>query len=380
MGRALRRVLFIAGEASGDVHGAGVIHVLKSFRPDVDVYGIGGERMRAEGMDTIVDASRMAIMGFVEVIRHLGFLVRVQRRLVSMLDSRRPDVVVLIDYPGFNLRFARHAKQKGIPVLYYISPQVWAWHRNRVKVMRRLVDRMKVVFPFEVDIFRGEGMNVEFVGHPVVERIGSTLTRQAFCARYGLDPDRPVLALLPGSRQQEIERILPVIASAGARLVAENGVQCVLGLAPGLDPAFVQRNLGGGPSPILIEGATYDVMCHADAAVVTSGTATLETGWFGTPMVIVYRTSPTSFAIGRHLIQVPWIGLVNIVAGRKVVPELVQNDLTEETVVSAVRPMLLDPGVAAAMRRDLAVIKERLGGPGASRRVAEGILELGEAA
>jgi lipid-A-disaccharide synthase len=231
-----------------------------------------------------------------------------------------------------------------------------------------------------VDIFRAEGVNVEFVGHPVVERIGSTLTRQVFCQRYGLDADRPILALLPGSRKQEIERILPVIAGAGARLSSEHGVQCVLGLAPGLDPAFVRRNLGGANPPVMIEDATYDVMCHADAAIVTSGTATLETGWFGTPMVIVYRTSSASFAIGRHLIQVPWIGLVNIVAGRKVVPELVQDELTEAAVVSAIRPMLLDPLVAATMRRELVVIRERLGAPGASRRVAEGILELGEAA
>lgn len=368
----------VAGEASGDLHGAGVVRAIRARRPGAEIFGIGGDRMRGEGMDLTFHCADLSFMGFFEVVRNLPTVLRVERKLTALLEERRPDVVVLIDYPGFNLRFARKARRRRIPVLYYISPQVWAWNPGRVTTMKAVVDRMKVVFPFEVDIYRNAGVDVEFVGHPLVEHIGATMTREAFFGRFGLDRGRKVLGLLPGSRLQELERILPTLAGAAERLRAEADVQPVLAVAPNLGVEAVRRFLPRETGLTLIEHATYDLMQHADAVVVTSGTATLETGWFGTPMVIVYRTSPASYIIGRMLVDLPYIGLVNIVAGKKVVPELLQSDMTVARIVRAVRPYLEDQAKADAVRRELAVIRSRLGAPGASERVAEAVVALGE--
>ena len=372
------RVLLVAGEASGDLHGSGVVRALKELRPELDLFGIGGDRMKREGMDVVVHIARMSFMGFAEVLKNLGTIRQVMRMMEGLLETRRPDVVVLIDYPGFNLRFAKRAARKGIPVLYYISPQVWAWHRSRVRKMKGSVRSMKVVFPFEVDIYRNEGMDVEFVGHPIVERIGCRTSREEFFALHGLDPRKKLLALLPGSRLQEIQHILPVMLEA-ARLLSDNGhVQVALGVAPNLGVSPILPHLKEGSGVTLVENATYDLMAHADAAVVTSGTATLETGWFGTPMVVVYKTSPVTFFIGRLLVSVPYIGLVNIVAGKKVAPELIQRELTAQNLVKTVQPLLNDGVSVAAMRTELSVIRERLGKPGASRLVAKEILKAAD--
>jgi lipid-A-disaccharide synthase len=376
----LQRVLMVAGEASGDLHGGGVVRAVRARRPGVEIVGIGGDRMRSEGMDLTFHCSDLAFMGFFEVVRNLPTVLRAERKLTQLLDERRPDVVVLIDYPGFNLRFARRVKERGIPVLYYISPQVWAWNPGRVKRMKSLVDRMKVVFPFEVGIYREAGIDVEFVGHPLVEHISATMTREAFLARCGLDPARKILGILPGSRLQELERILPPLARAAERLRQESNVQPVLAVAPNLDSDTVRKHIPAETAITLVRNATYDLMQYADAIVVASGTATLETGWFGTPMVIVYKTSAISYMIGRMLVDLPYIGLVNIVAGRKVVPELLQGAMTVDAVVAAVRPYLEDQARADAVRKELSVIRTSLGGPGASDRVAAEVVALGEAA
>ncbi|HEX7574343.1 MAG TPA: lipid-A-disaccharide synthase [Bacteroidota bacterium] len=374
------RVLMVAGEASGDLHGSSVVRALKILSPSVDVAGVGGERMRREGMELIRDIADLGFMGFVEVVRNLGTIRDLKRMLIGELERRRPDVVVLIDYPGFNLRFAREAKSRGIPVLYYISPQVWAWHRGRVKKMRSLVDRMKVVFPFEVDIYRNEGIDVEFVGHPLAEHIGTSCTRAEFFRRNGLDPSKKLLGLFPGSRRQEIERILPVISRAAELLCGGRDLQVAIGVAPNLGKEFVGRFTDAGSRAVMVEDGTYDLMAYADAAIVTSGTATLETGWFGTPMAVVYRTSPLTYFIGRLLVDVRSIGLVNIVAGKSIVPEFIQGAMTAGNLSKAVGRFLDDESLAASVRRELSVIREKLGGPGASERVARGILSLAEAA
>jgi lipid-A-disaccharide synthase len=374
----LKRVMLVAGEASGDLHGSGVVRELLRKRPGTDLFGIGGDWMQHEGMGLVQHISSMSFMGFVEVVRHLGFIREVGRRLELLLETRRPDVVVLIDYPGFNLRLAERVKRRGIPVLYYISPQVWAWHRSRVRKMRGVVDAMKVVFPFEVDLYRAEGINVEFVGHPIVERIGTTLSREEFFRAMRLDPTRKLLALLPGSRVQELERILPTIVRAAVRVREETGAQLALGVAPNLGPDVVRRFMPEGEEILFVENATYDLMAYADAAVVTSGTATLETGWFATPMVVVYRTSAVTYGIGRMLVDVPYIGLVNIVAGEKVVPELVQGAMTVDRLASEAGILLTDQAKAEWMRGKLSVIRSSLGVPGASGRVADGVIALGE--
>lgn len=374
------RILMIAGEASGDMHGAGVVRELKRRDGGIEVYGIGGDTMRAAGMEIIYHIAGLSFMGFLEVVRNLRSVRRVEKTMEAILQSRRPDVVVLIDYPGFNLRFARRAKAHGIPVLYYISPQVWAWHRSRVKRMKGVVDRMKVVFPFEVDLYRQEGIDVEFVGHPLAERIGSSVSRAEFCRAHGFREDGRIVGLFPGSREQEIRNIFPVMIRTAANLVRDPGVQVGVGVAANLGPAILRKYLRADAPVTLVEHATYDLMCHADAAIVTSGTATLETGWFGTPMAVVYRTSAATFFIGKLLVKVPWIGLVNIVAGKKVVPEFVQHDLTADRLGEAMRRILGDHDFAQNMKAELSTIKEKLGGPGASSRVADGILQLARAA
>jgi lipid-A-disaccharide synthase len=376
----LKRVMMIAGETSGDLHGAGVVRELRRLVPDVEVYGIGGDRMRQAGMECLIHVSRLSFMGFVEVIRNLRVVREVQREMEKLLETRRPDVLVLIDYPGFNLRFAAKAKARGIRVLYYISPQVWAWHKSRVQGMRGVVDRMKVVFPFEVEIYTAAGINVEFVGHPLAEMIGATLDRDTFFRNHGLQTGKRLLALIPGSRRQEIERIFPVMLQAAARLLGETGVQIAASIAPHIDRALLERLIPHGLPVTLIEGDTYHLMQHADAAVVTSGTATLETGWFGTPMAIVYRTSPLTYAIGRMLVHLDVIGLVNIVAGERLVPEFIQHELNADRLVPELRRMLTDAPYAASIRRRLDIIRTRLGAPGASARVAAGIVELAGAA
>jgi lipid-A-disaccharide synthase len=370
----------VAGEASGDLHGSSVVRALKAESPGVEIAGVGGERMRGEGMEILHDIADLAFMGFAEVVRNLGTIRNLKRMLIGELEHRHPDVVVLIDYPGFNLRFAHEAKARGIPVLYYISPQVWAWHRGRVKTMRSLVDRMKVVFPFEVEIYRAEGIDVEFVGHPLAEQIRTGSTRQEFFRRNGLDPAKKLLGLFPGSRRQEVERILPVISRAAGMLSGGRNLQAAVGVAPNLGREFVAGYCDGRAGAVMVEHGTYDLMAYADAAIVTSGTATLETGWFGTPMAVVYRTSPLTYAIGRLLVDVRSIGLVNIVAGRNIVPEFIQGAMTPGNLAAAVGTFLDDESAASAVRRELSVIREKLGGPGASARVAHGILSLAEAA
>lgn len=377
---AVKRVMMIAGEASGDMHAAGVVRELKRHDSSIEVFGMGGENMAREGMDLTVHMSNMAFMGFVEVVRHLRTIARVQRALRQEMEKRRPDVVLLVDYPGFNLRFAQAARQQHLPVLYYISPQVWAWHRGRVKKMKQLIDKMHVIFPFEIEIYAAEGIPVEFVGHPLVERLAVSATKADFMRRHGMSPERKLLGLFPGSRAQEIERILPTMIASAESLRSRLDVQVGIGVAPNLGREALARFVPASSAICLVENATYDLMHHADAAIVTSGTATLEAGWFGTPMAIVYKTSPATYAIGRMLVDVNHIGLVNIVAGRGIVPELIQHECTCKRLVAVMEPLLTDAAAASAMRKDLSVIRERLGAGGASARVAASILSWETAA
>lgn len=366
--------MILAGEASGDMHGAGVVRALREKDPGITVSGMGGDRMQDEGMTLVVHCRDMAFMGFVEVVRNLPTVMRAERLLRAELERRRPEAVVLIDYPGFNLRFARHAKAAGVRVFYYISPQVWAWHRSRVDTIRRLVDRMHVIFPFEEELYRDAGVPALFVGHPLVERLAVLPDRAGWLRAQGFDPSRPVLSLFPGSRAQEIERILPAMVEAARQLQKRHGVQAALGLAANLDRRMVEPYLPADGTIRVLEQETHALMQCATAALVTSGTATLEVGWYGTPFVVVYRTSPLTFAIGRALVRVRHIGLVNIVAGRTVVPELVQGDCTAASMAAAVEPMLLDASVQERVRSALGVVRASLGAPGASRAVAESVL------
>ena len=374
------RVMMIAGEASGDLHGSGVVRELKKRVPSIDVFGMGGDKMEAEGMELIYHMSSLCLMGFVEVLKNIPMIRSVEQELEGLLDQRKPEVVVLIDYPGFNLRFARKAKEHGVKVLYYISPQVWAWNKRRVKKMKRVVDKMDVVFPFEVDIYTQENIDVEFVGHPLAETLHSSRSRESFFQKHKFNVSNKLLGLFPGSRPQEIKDILPTLVAAASKLQRIHSVQVGIGVAPNLSLDLYNRFTRGDSSITLIENGTYDLMEHSDAIIVASGTATLESGWFGTPMVVVYRTSPVTFFIGRLLVNVPHIGLVNIVAGKPVVPEFVQHEMNPENLVNSVSRILQDEAYAQAMRAELSIVKKKLGAPGASGRVADGIIALGQAA
>jgi lipid-A-disaccharide synthase len=366
--------MIIAGEASGDLHGAGVVRALKQADPECTVYGIGGDKMQAEGMELVFHCRELSFMGFLEVVQHLPLIRSVERTLAALLKARRPDVVLLIDYPGFNLRFARTVKEAGIKVVYYISPQVWAWNRGRVKKMKRLVDRMLVVFPFELSIYQEEGIPVEFVGHPLLEELGEPQGKPEFCKRYELDPQVPILGLFPGSRRQEIERLFPVMIGAARMLHRTHGVQAVVGVSSVLDLKFMRSFLRDDFPVRLVQHATHDCMKNADVAIVTSGTATLETGCFQTPMLVVYKTSTPTYLIGRLLVRIRNIGLVNIVAGKTVAPEILQWSVTPHRLAAEAGRLLDDPEARSRMADELAAVRKRLGSPGASQRVAEVVL------
>lgn len=371
----VKRVMVIAGEASGDLHGAGVVRELKRNSPDIDIFGVGGDKMKRAGMEIVYHINELGFMGFVEVVKHLPVIRSVKKTLESLLKYRRPDVVLLIDYPGFNLRFAVAAKRSGAKVVYYISPQVWAWHRSRVKKMHGVVDQMLVIFPFEVELYQTEGIDAEFVGHPLLESMKTDLDRKGFFKRFGLDPKKKLLGVLPGSRVQEIEKIFPEMLEAARVIAGEEDMEVVVAVAPTLEEQYF-RTMYSVEDVHLVKDATYEVMEHSDFALVTSGTATLETALFETPMMVVYKTSWVTYLLGRLLIRVKNIGLVNIVAGRQIVPEFIQHKATASNLANEALAILRSKERLASMKQELASLKGKLGEVGASRRVAERILQI----
>jgi len=371
----VKRVMIIAGEASGDLHGAGVVRELKRIDPAIDIYGVGGDKMKREGMSLVYDIRELGFMGFFEVLKHIPFVKTMERTLEQIVKFKRPDVLVLIDYPGFNLRFAAIAKRYDVKIVYYISPQVWAWNRSRVKKMRGLVDKMLVIFPFEVDFYKHAGIDAEFVGHPLMEVLESRMDRANFLKRYGLDSEREFIALFPGSRLQEIENIFPAMLIAAKGVAAELDMEIAVGVAPTLDEKYF-RTFFKVEGVHLIKGATYELMQHAHFAFVTSGTATLETACFATPMFVVYRTSWLTYLVGRAMIRVKNIGLVNIVAEKKIVPEFIQHKASAGNLMRSALAFLSDPEKVAKMKSELSQIKGMLGEHGASRTVAERIVQM----
>ena len=370
-------IMIIAGETSGDIHAAGLVRQLKERRPDLHFFGSGGDGMTEQRMETIYHIRDMSFLGFFEVLKHLPFVWRVFRSMIAILEERRPRLVILIDYPGFNLRFAKAAKKRGFHVLYYISPQVWAWGKKRIKKIARRVDRMLVFFPFEVDLYQKEGLDVRFVGHPLKDVVRVRQNKTSFFRELGLDPNRPTVGLLPGSREQEVQRLLPEMVKAVKRLQRTiPDLQAVVGLVPILADTVYTPFLKGGTSIRPVRNHTYDVMSHCDAVMVASGTATLETAILGTPMVILYRMSRISYLIGRALVRLKHIGLVNIVAGRDVVPELIQKDARGEKIAKAVSVFLSDDVKRTNVIKELKKVSDKLGGKGATERAAESVMEF----
>lgn len=362
-------VIFIsAGEESGDLHGAALARALRERFPHARLIGLGGGRMEAAGVELLAGLQELAVMGFVEVIRHLPFFIDLKQKVFAALERERVDLVIPIDYPGFNLRLARHARGRGLPVLYYIAPQVWAWHKSRVRDLARDADEVAVVLPFEEPFLRTAGVNAKFVGHPLLDRAPPELSRDAWARANGLDPARPILGLFPGSRAQEVRRHLELFSAAAALVVARNaGVQPVIAMPRGID-----RAVYAGARWPLAESTGGMLLQYATAALVKSGTTTLEAGIAATPMVVAYRMAPVSYALARRVVKVPHIALANLIAERRVAPEFVQDAATPDALADALLP-LLDAASAerAAMVQGLSLIRGKLGGPGASARVAE---------
>jgi len=363
----VRDIVFVAGEASGDLHASGVAHELAARRAPYGLAGIGGDHMRAAGVQLLEHADNLAVMGFVEVLRHVPRHWALLRQLAARIRGGQVALVILVDYPGFNMKVARIAADAGVPVLYYITPQVWAWGAGRLSKLARWVTKAAVILPFEQELLAAHGIDATFVGHPLLDRVAALPDQGEARARLGLAPDAPVLALFPGSREQEILRHLDDFVRVADELRRRDPrLQVVVSVAPtvDLDPAKC-------PYP-MVHSASFTVLRAADAAMCKSGTTTLEAAVAGCPLVVAYRTSRVTFALARRLVRIPHIGLVNVVAGREVAPEFVQDALRPAAVADALEPLLRpgDPG-RARMLAGLAEVRAKLGTPGAARRVAD---------
>jgi lipid-A-disaccharide synthase len=372
------RVFVSAGEASGDLHGASLAASLARLCPDAVLEGMGGDRMRQAGVDIRVDIRGLAITGIMEVVVRLPRVLAAFRRLVAHLAATRPDVAVLIDAPEFNMRLAQRAHRLGIPVVYYISPQVWAWRGHRIATLARVVRRMLVILPFEADLYRSAGVDAQFVGHPLLDQPFAPCPREALLADLDLTGCSPVISFLPGSRNNELEHMAPVLArTIGVLSRRFPRLGAIVPLAPTVPVDRARRIFGRlAPAARLVRDRTHDAIAASDLAVAAAGTVTLEAALLGTPLVVLYRTSPLTYFIASRLVQVPHVSLVNLVAQRPVVPELIQSEACPERLAAAAEAILTDPAEASRMRSGLAEVRRLLGQPGASERAARAILSI----
>ncbi len=367
-----KRVLLVAGEASGDLHGSHLVRALRERDSALEISAVGGEALKREGAKIIFDVARIAGMGLTELAGNLTSLWWAYSQVKKNLREQRPSLLILIDFPDFNLRVARVAKRLGVPVLYYISPQVWAWRKRRIAEIARLADRVAVVFPFEAPLYEQAGVKVEFVGHPLLDVARASRPREETLARLGLDPSKQTIALLPGSRRREVAYHLPVMIEAAEMLSKEMALQFILVRASTVGRDSLERSLSGASVGVsLSDGDAYNVLHACDLAWTASGTATLETALMLRPMVIVYRLSRMTYALARRLVRVDFIGMANIIAGEKVVPELIQNEVTAEKIAAESRAILGDRELRERMISKLSEVRAKLGSPGAAGRTAD---------
>jgi len=374
----MSKIMISVGEASGDLHGASVARALKAIQPDIEIFGMGGQGMRAAGVDIVYDIAELGVIGFVEIIKNLPKLFRLRDTLGELMDTRRPDVLVIIDYHGFNIRLAKIAKSKGIPVISYICPKVWAWGRGRAKEVAETVEKVAAIFPFEVDVYSEAGANVTFVGHPLLDIVKTTMSRAQAYDHFGASPERPLVLLLPGSRTQEIINLLPVMLEAAVK-IREKVPTCqfFLPVASTISREMIQDILSNyNITVVLTEDDTYDLMNIAHMAVAASGTVTLEAAILNLPTVVIYKMAALTYLIGKMIIKIPYISLPNIIADRKIVPELVQYAVNAENIAKEAVPILTQPNVRSTMLNDLTQMCQKLGPTGAVERVAREILAV----
>jgi lipid-A-disaccharide synthase len=380
-------LLLLAGEASGDQHGAHLARALRSRFPGARLLGTGGGRMAAEGVQLVAGLEELAVMGFAEVVGRLPFFLRLERRLKKLMEEASVDLVIPIDYPGLNLRLARAAHARGLPVVWYIAPQVWAWKAHRTRILARVADRVAVILPFEARLFEAEGGRARYVGHPLLDEGVEVPSRETWAAQAGVDPEREVLAVFPGSRAQEVRRHRDPFLEAADRLVrARPGLQAVVARAPGL-PGGEEGGAAGeagrdlperlpSGAPLAVVEGSRALLAHARGALVKSGTTTLEAALAGVPFVVAYRTHPVTWRIAKRVVRVEHVALANLVAEARVIPELLQGEATGEAMAAALLPLLAEGEERAAMQAGLARVRERLGTPGAAERVAELVEEV----
>ncbi len=372
------RVMIIAGEASGDQHSARLVEAVHAIDPSVEFFGIGGECMRKAGVEILVDSAEMAVVGLVEIWAHRKVIFGALDKMREILKNDPPDLLFLTDYPEFNLRLAKSAKRVDVKVLFYISPQIWAWRQWRVKKIRKLVDMMAVIFPFELDFYHQHNVPARFVGHPLAEEVHASAERNSLCAEFGLDNTRPVVGLFPGSRQSEVKRLMPIIIETAKWLKQQKpDIQFLLPVASTLRPEIFSAYLDTDtPAITMLENRSYDVMASCDAIVTVSGTVTLEIALIGTPMVIINRISSLSYLVAKQLVKVDHIGLCNIVAGKRVVPELIQYDARPEKISDEIIRMLTQPEYSQSIRNELQKVRAKLSTEGEVTDLAELTMDL----
>lgn len=372
--------MIVAGEASGDLHASNLIKAVHEISPHISFYGVCGKMMREAGAETLVESSTLSVVGIAEIIPNAGQILGALRLLKKRLREDRPSLLVLIDFPDFNLMLAAYAKKIGIPVFYYISPQVWAWRKGRAKKIAHLVNRMAVAFPFETDLYMKHGLSADFVGHPLIDAVKVDRDKDAIRSELGIDEGKKVIGLMPGSRSKEIRALLPPMLESAEIMAARSPeFEFVLPLAHTVDRALVDRYLSLYKVNVKVaEGMTYEVMHISDMAFIASGTATLEAAIIGMPMVVVYKASSLTYLIGRCLVltNISWFSLPNIVAEREVVHELLQDEVNAGRMVDEAFAILFGKGVSEKMKKDLSDVKERLGGEGASKRTARLLVEM----
>ena len=373
----MARILISAGEASGDLYAGAVTRGIKQLNPEAEVFGMGGDCLREAGGEVLFDIKDHSLMGFVEVLKKLPDVWKLRNAFIDLMEKRKPDVLLTIDYPGFNMRLAKLAKERGINVVYFIAPQVWAWRPGRAADVAKVTDKIACIFPFESDFYKSYGADIEFIGHPLVDTVKPSLSRKEAEELAGKRTGHPLILLMPGSREMEIQRLLPVMLDAVKILKQKRPeLDFAIPRAATIAKEILEDSVRqAGLNIRLIEGHNYDVMSVADLAIVTSGTVTLEAAMCGLGCEILYKSSPVSFWIAKRVVKIPNIGLPNIVAGRQIEPELLQDDCTPENISSTALE-LLEPERFAQLQRDLQEVKEKLGEPGAVKRVAELVLRM----